>query len=57
MGSIYNFVIANQHKADVATLLADLEPTLLENIPIDANEIILLQMLSARKEDKQNERI
>ena len=57
MGSIYNFVIVNQNRDDVAGLLADLEPTLLENIPIDANEIILLQMLSARKEDQQNERI
>ena len=50
MGSIYNFVIVNQNKNDVNELLKDLEPTLLENIPIDANEIILLQMLSAKKE-------
>lgn len=50
MGSIYNFVIVNQNKANVSALLEDLEPTLLENIAIDANEIILLQMLSAKKE-------
>ena len=52
MGSIYNFVIVNQNKTDVVALLQDLEPTLLENVAIDANEIIILQMLSAKAEVK-----
>lgn len=52
MGSIYNFVIVSQHSTNVNALLADLEPTLLENIAIDANEIILLQMLAAKEEAK-----
>ena len=52
MGSIYNFVIVNQNQTDVNALLKDLEPTLLENVAIDANEIIILQMLSAKMEVK-----
>lgn len=52
IGSISNFVINRKKDLDVEKLLKDLKPTLLENIPIDANEIIILQMTLARKENK-----
>lgn len=52
IGSISNFVLNKKGNLDIEKVLADLKPTLLENIPIDANEIILLQMLVARKENK-----
>ena len=52
IGSISNFVINRKKDLDVEKALKDLKPTLLENIPIDANEIIILQMTLARKENK-----
>ena len=52
IGSISNFVINKKENLDVEKVLEDLKPTLLENIPIDANEIIILQMTLARKEKK-----
>lgn len=52
IGSISNFVINKKAELDVEKVLKDLKPTLLENIPIDANEIIILQMTLARKEKK-----
>ena len=55
-GSIHNFVINNSKNADVEKLLDKLNPTLLENIAIDANEIILLQMALAKKESKHHEK-
>ena len=51
IGSIVNFVINQKGDADIKEVLADLEPTLLENIPIDGDEIILLQMMMAKKEE------
>ena len=50
VGSIVNFVITETVKIDVKELLEDLNPTLLEAIPIDATEIIALQMMMARRE-------
>ena len=55
-GSIHNFVINNSKNIDVEKLLDKLNPTLLENIAIDANEIILLQMALAKKESKHHEK-
>lgn len=55
-GSIHNFVIDNKDNKDVAKILAKLNPSLLENIAIDANEIILLQMALAKKENKHHEK-
>ncbi len=55
-GSIHNFVINNSKNVDVKKLLDKLNPTLLENIAIDANEIILLQMALAKKESKHHEK-
>lgn len=55
-GSIHNFVINNSKNADVEKILDKLNPTLLENIAIDANEIILLQMALAKKESKHHEK-
>ena len=55
-GSIHNFVINNSKNVDVEKLLDKLNPTLLENIAIDANEIILLQMALAKKESKHHEK-
>ena len=52
IGSISNFVINKKGGLDVEKVLKDLKPSLLENIPIDANEIIILQMTLARKENK-----
>lgn len=50
IGSIHNFVVSKKLNIDVVKVLEFLKPTLIENVAIDANEIILLQMLSARKE-------
>ena len=55
-GSIHNFVINNSKNIDVEKILDKLNPTLLENIAIDANEIILLQMALAKKESKHHEK-
>ena len=55
-GSIHNFVINNSKSIDVEKILDKLNPTLLENIAIDANEIILLQMALAKKESKHHEK-
>ena len=55
-GSIHNFVINNSKNVDVEKILDKLNPTLLENIAIDANEIILLQMALAKKESKHHEK-
>ena len=55
-GSIHNFVINNSKNVDVEKILDRLNPTLLENIAIDANEIILLQMALAKKESKHHEK-
>ena len=55
-GSIHNFVINNSKNTDVEKILDKLNPTLLENIAIDANEIILLQMALAKKESKHHEK-
>ena len=55
-GSIHNFVIDNKDNKDVAKILSKLNPSLLENIAIDANEIILLQMALAKKENKHHEK-
>ena len=55
-GSIHNFVINNSKNKDVEKILDKLNPTLLENIAIDANEIILLQMALAKKESKHHEK-
>lgn len=55
-GSIHNFVVNNSKNIDVEKILDKLSPTLLENIAIDANEIILLQMALAKKESKHHEK-
>lgn len=55
-GSIHNFVINNKSNDNVKKILSKLNPTLLENIAIDANEIILLQMALAKKENKHHEK-
>ena len=55
-GSIHNFVVNNSKNIDVEKILDKLNPTLLENIAIDANEIILLQMALAKKESKHHEK-
>ena len=55
-GSIHNFVINNKENKDVEKILSTLKPSLLETVAIDANEIILLQMAMANKEDKHHEK-
>lgn len=55
-GSIHNFVINNSKNVNVEKILDKLNPTLLENIAIDANEIILLQIALAKKESKHHEK-
>lgn len=55
-GSIHNFVINNKNNEDVEKILSKLNPTLLETVAIDANEIILLQMALAKKENKHHEK-
>ena len=55
-GSIHNFVINNTDGKDVEVALAKLKPSLLETVAIDANEIILLQMALANKENKHHEK-
>ncbi len=53
VGSIYMFVLNNKSPIKmVEKLLESLEPTLLETISIDANEIVMLQMMTAGKENK-----
>ena len=54
-GSIHNFVINNSDNKNIEEILKDLKPSLLEIIPIDANEIILLQMVLAKKETQHEE--
>lgn len=55
-GSIHNFVINNKENKDIEKILSILKPSLLETVAIDANEIILLQMAMANKEDKHHEK-
>jgi len=50
IGSVINFVISQKTQLDINEALNDLKPTLLEIVPIDASEIIALQMMVARKE-------
>ena len=50
IGSIVNFVVNKKKNDDIEKAVKSLEPKLLENVSIDANEIILLQMLAAKKE-------
>lgn len=51
VGSIDTFVLDTKMPiATVEKLLESLEPTLLETISIDANEIVMLQMMTAEKE-------
>ena len=50
IGSIVNFVVNRKKTDDIEKAVKGLEPKLLENVSIDANEIILLQMLEAKKE-------
>ena len=55
-GSLHNFVIDNKDNKDIEKTLETLKPSLLETVAIDANEIILLQMALANKEDKHHEK-
>ena len=55
-GSIHNFVIDNKENQNIEKILSSLKPSLLETVAIDANEIILLQMALAKKENKHHEK-
>lgn len=53
IGSIDTFVIDSNSGIDVEKVLEKLQPKLLESIAIDANEIVMLQMLIAEKGDRK----
>lgn len=54
VGSMTTFVIDTKNKIDVQKVLKKLKPKLLENIAIDANEIVMLQMMVAEKRQEND---
>ena len=55
LGSIYNIVFKDG--IDIESLKDKFATVLCEQVPIDADELIALEMISARKEDEPDEDI
>ena len=55
IGSIYNIVIKNDDLDFVSLINKNYNPLILEEVPLDSEEIIMLNMMSSRKGDTINE--